>query len=88
MEYYETKIGRIIEEEFDSRLEASVFNYIISYGIDNVMELKDEEIKEMEDNGVCRALMKCAVRICQECDVSEIMEYIRKYGFWAERKKV
>ena len=33
MRYHETKIGRIIEEEFDSRVGNAVFSYIMDKGI-------------------------------------------------------
>ena len=29
MKYYETKIGKIIEQEFDTRVENAVFSYIM-----------------------------------------------------------
>ena len=32
MKYYETKIGKIIEEEFDSRMGNAVVSYIIRKG--------------------------------------------------------
>ena len=79
MEYYETKIGKIIENEFDSRLSMSVFDYIFSYGYDNIKKLNIEDAEKMESKEICIALVKCAICICQKCDVDEIMEYIRKY---------
>ncbi len=36
MTYYETKIGKIIEEEFDSRMGNAVISYIMDEGIENV----------------------------------------------------
>ena len=35
MTYYETKIGKIIEEEFDSRMGNAVISYIMDEGIEN-----------------------------------------------------
>ena len=55
MRYYETKIGSIIEKEFDSRLEAAVFAYIMSNGIDHIKKYTDEDIAEVEGNGLCSA---------------------------------
>lgn len=36
MKYYETKIGRIIEKEFDSRMGNAVISYIMDKGMSNV----------------------------------------------------
>ena len=38
MKYYETKIGKIIEEEFDTRMGNAVVSYIMYEGIENVKE--------------------------------------------------
>lgn len=82
MNYYETKIGKIIEEEFDSRMGNAVFSYIMDNGIENVKEISDKEISEMEGNGLMsakfsQALVKCARRICIECEWIELIEFIR-----------
>lgn len=84
MRYYETKIGNIIEKEFDSRLEGAVFAYIMSNGIDHIKKYTDKDIAEVEGNGLCSAefnqsLVRCAKRICAECEWIEIIEYIRLY---------
>lgn len=39
MTYYETKIGKIIEEEFDSRMGNAVVSYIMDKGMSNVKEI-------------------------------------------------
>ena len=39
MKYYETKIGKIIEEECDSRMGNAVISYIMDKGMSNVMEI-------------------------------------------------
>lgn len=82
MRYYETKIGKIIEEEFDSRMGNAVFAYIMSNGIDAIKEYTDEEIAEIKGNALYsaefnQALVKCARRICRECEWIEMIEFIR-----------
>lgn len=82
MRYHETKIGKIIEEEFDSRVEVAVFSYIMDNGIDTIKQYTDEDIAAVEGNGLCTAefnqsLVRCAKRICCECEWTEIIEYIR-----------
>lgn len=51
--YTETKIGRIIEEEFDSRMENAVFEYIFDVGAKRDQEfeklLHEEFGIEMEE---------------------------------------
>ena len=82
MTYYETKIGKIIEEEFDSRMGNAVVSYIMDKGMSNVKEITDEQIKQIEGNGLMTAeflqsLVRCARRICQECEWAELIEFIR-----------
>lgn len=59
-----------------------VFAYIMSNGIDAIKEYTDEEIEEIQGNALCTAefnqsLVKCARRICRECEWIEIIEFIR-----------
>lgn len=82
MRWYETKIGNIIEEEFDSRMGNAVIAYIMDKGIENVKEITDEEIKNIKGNGLMTAeflqsLVRCARRICNECEWIELIEFIR-----------
>ena len=84
MKYYDTKIGRIIEEEFDSRMGNVVISYIMDEGIENVKEITDEQIEKLEGNGlmtqnVVQSLVRCARRICIECEWIELIEFIRLY---------
>lgn len=84
--YTETKIGRIIEEEFDSRMENAVFGYIFDTGANRLKELTEKDILKIEGNALMtadfvQALVRCAVRIVRECSYSEIIEYIRIYLF-------
>lgn len=82
MKWHETKIGNIIEEEFDFRMGNAVISYIMDKGIENVKEITDEEIKNLEGNGLMtqnfvQSLVKCARRICNECEWIELIEFIR-----------
>ena len=82
MKYYETKIGKIIEEEFDSRLSNAVFSYIMHNGIDSTKKITDKEISKIKENGimtkeVCQSLVRCARKICNECDWMEMIKFIR-----------
>ena len=82
MKWYETKIGKIIEEEFDSRMENAVFSYIMSNGIDAIKEYTDEEIVKIKGDALFtaefnQALVRCARRICRECKCIEMIEFIR-----------
>lgn len=83
-QYYETKIGKIIEEEFDARMENGVFAYILCNGIDNISQITEEEIENIGGNSsstknFSKSLVRCAKRICLECEYVEIIEYIRLY---------
>ena len=86
MRYYETKIGKIIEQEFDARVENAVFSYIMDKGIERIKRITDEDIADIEGNGLCTAafnqnLVRCARHICTECEWIEIIEYIRLFLF-------
>lgn len=82
MTYYETKIGKIIEEEFDARMGNAVISYIMGKGIENIKEITDEQISKLEGNGLMtqdfvQSLVSCAKRICNECEWIELIEFIR-----------
>lgn len=83
--YYETKIGKIIAQEFDSRMEAAIFSYILENGFNQLKEVTEKEIKDIKSDcslmtdDFCRAIVKAAVRICKECSVWEYMTYMRCY---------
>lgn len=82
MNYYDTKIGKIIDTEFDSRVGAAVFSYIMEKGIEFIKQITDEDIEEINGNGICsvefnQSLVRCARRICMECEWIEIVEFIR-----------
>lgn len=82
--YYDTKIGKIINEEFDARMGNAVFSYIMDKGIEFIKQLTEKDIATLEGNGLMTAdfvqsLVSCAKRICDECEWIEIIEYIRLY---------
>ena len=82
MNYYDTKIGKIIDTEFDSRVGVAVFSYIMEKGIEFTKQITDEDIEEINGNGICsvefnQSLVRCARRICMECEWIEIVEFIR-----------
>ncbi|MBS5080419.1 MAG: hypothetical protein KH031_09690 [Clostridiales bacterium] len=83
--YYETKIGKIIAQEFDSRMEAAIFSYILEHGFNQLKEVADIQIEDIKSSSklmtddFCRAMVKAAVRICKECTVWEYMTDIRCY---------
>lgn len=83
--YYETKIGKIIAQEFDSRMEAAIFSYILENGFNQLKEVADIQIEDIKSSSelmtddFCRAMVKAAARICKECTVWEYMTYIRCY---------
>lgn len=52
MKYYETKIGKIIEQEFDTRVESAVFIYIMDKGIERIKRITDEDIAGIEGDGL------------------------------------
>ena len=82
MRYHETKIGRIIEEEFDSRVGNAVISYIMDNGIEFIKQITDGDIEKIKGNGLMtdnflQSLVRCARRICNECEWIEMIEFIR-----------
>ena len=82
MRYHETKIGRIIEEEFDSRVGNAVFSYIMDKGIEFIKQITDEDFAGIKGNGLMtddfsQSLVRWARRICNECEWIEMIEFIR-----------
>ena len=81
--YYETKIGRIVEKNFDARMTNAVIAYIVDKGWDNVKDITDEQISEIKDQGIMgadfsQALVRTAREICQTCSMwDDFMPYIR-----------
>lgn len=86
MRYFETEIGRIINKNFDGRMELAALTFIVNKGTDNLKDLSDEQINKMPhvtgnfiSKEFCQALIKTAVKVCKECSALDIMEYIRCY---------
>ena len=82
MRYHETKIGRIIEEEFDSRVGNAVFSYIMDKGIEFIKQITDGDIEKIKGgkfvtDDFLQSLVRCARRICNECEWIEMIEFIR-----------
>lgn len=82
MKHTNTKIEKIIKEEFDVRMGNAVFSYIMDKGIKYIKQITDEDISKIEGNGLMTAnfvqsLVRCARRICTECEWIEMIEYIR-----------
>lgn len=81
--YYDTKIGKIIDKNFDGRMTNAVIGYIIDKGWENVKEITDEQIAKIEGQALmtaefAQALVKTAREICQSCSMWEdFMPYIR-----------
>lgn len=82
MRHTNTKIEKIIKEEFDLRMGNVVFSYIMDKGIKFIKQITDEQISKIEGNGLMTAdfvqsLVRCARRICNECEWIEMIEFIR-----------
>ena len=82
MRYHETKIGRIIEEESDSRVGNAAFSHIMDKGIEFIKQITDEDIAGIKGNSIMtdnfsQSLVRCARRICHECEWIEMIEFIR-----------
>ena len=81
--YYETKIGKIVDANFDARMTNAVIGYIIDKGWDNVKCITDEQISNLESQALMtkefvQSLVKTAREICQTCSMWEdLMPYIR-----------
>ena len=81
------KVRDIIGKEFDIRVEMAVVTYIMDKGWENVKQITEEEILEIKGNAFMtdrfiQALVRCAVRICNECDqIEEFLPFIVNYLF-------
>ena len=76
------KVCKIINEEFDGRVAMTVVSYILENGFDTLRRLTEEDILEVKGNALmkdrfCQALVRTAVRICNECDeIDEFLPFI------------
>ena len=80
------KIRDIIIKETDSIMEMAVVTYILDYGWKHVKELTEEKILEMKSgtnlisDDFIQALVRCAVRICNECNqIEDFLPFIVNY---------
>lgn len=76
------EISRLIENEFDSRMEAAVISYILDEGIKDLKNGTEESISKIEGNGFMsaeflQALVRTAIKICKTYTSMEIMCFIR-----------
>lgn len=74
MKKVENKVKKIIREEFDARVSMMVVQYILDKGTENLSKITEEEILELEGNGLMtanfvQAFVRCAVRISKECNM-------------------
>lgn len=82
MKHTNTKIEKIIKEEFDVRMGNAVFSYIMDKGIEFIKQITDEDIAGIKGNSLMtdnfsQSLVRCARRICNECEWIEMIEFIR-----------
>lgn len=83
--WYENKVGKIIDEEFDARLDGAILSEILRIGWETCAAITDEEIDSVEGNGImtkefCQSMMRAERRICKECNMfKDFFPYIRKY---------
>ena len=81
------KVRDIIRKEFDSRMEMAVVTHIVDKGWEHVKQITEEEILEVKGNAFMtdkfiQALVRCAVKICNECDVfADFVPFIVNYLF-------
>ena len=86
------KVRKIIEEEFDGRVEMAVVTYILDKGFENLKEVTEEEILEIKGNPLmtdrfCQALVRAAVRICKEChQIDDFLPFIVNYLYVPKAK--
>lgn len=87
------KVRNIIRKEFDSRMEMAVVTYILDKGWENLKEVTEEDILEVEGNGLmtkefCQCLVRAAVRICKECDTfDDFLPFIVNY-LYVDKAKI
>ena len=86
------KVKKIINEEFDARLDMAVITYILDNGFENLKQATEEDILQVEGNALmtdkfCQSLVRAAVRICKEChQIDEFLPYIVNHLFVPKAK--
>lgn len=76
------EISSLIAKEFDTRMETSVFSFILDNGIESLKEMTEDEISKIEGNNFmtsrfAQSLVRTSVKICKGYTPIEIMQYIR-----------
>lgn len=76
------QISELIAKDFDARLEVAIISYIVDQGIEHLKNTTEDEISEIEGNGLMtaefsQAFVKTAVKICKEYTSLDIMKFIR-----------
>lgn len=82
--YYTTKVGKVIEETFDARMQRAVFEYLLDKETKTLSKVTEDQIATVKGNAMMtdefvQCLVRCAVEISKQCTVEEIIEYIKKY---------
>ena len=85
-QYYETEIGRLIENQFDGRMQPLLFSYILEKGTEVLKEVTDEQIESVKGKGITsadfmQALVRTARDISKKHSSKEIMKYIKSYVY-------
>lgn len=82
--YYDTKIGKIIDQYGDSRFQFTMFTYILNHGISKLKTYTEEQILTIKGENVLpddlvQGVVRCAVEISKQCGIYEILRYIKEY---------
>lgn len=83
--YWNNKVGKIIDDEFDVRLEGMVIIQLTSMGWNKAAEITNEDIEQIEGNGMfpketLQGMFRACKRIATECTLyDDFFPYIRKY---------
>lgn len=80
------KVRDIIRKEADSRMEMAIVTYILDKGWEVIKQITEKDIKEMKSpsnmmtDEFCRALVRAACRVCNECDqINDFLPFIVNY---------
>lgn len=88
-----TNAERIIARESDVRVQNMVYMYILDKGIQFCKEITDEDISEIEGNGLMTAdfvqsLVRAARAVSTECKLDEIMNEIFELQFYTKANRI
>ena len=89
------KVEQIIEEDFDGRVGLMVLTYTFcQLGQEKAAEITDEEIDQLEANGLMskefvQALVRTSRRVARECEfIEDVIPYIvNNYGYLAKKRR-